>query len=86
MGEAVLVRKFPFLKKCDVCGKLRHELYEINLDGVPVYVCTGAEAVTARDRWMEKKKLGISPFQSKSKNEDAIMESGGIPSEEEGEL
>ena len=81
MGESVLSRKFPFLKNCDICGKPRHDLYQIDLDGVPVFVCTGAEAVTARDRWMEKKKAGISPYESKTKNEETMMESGGIPEE-----
>ena len=79
MGESVLNKHFNFLKNCDICGKPRHDLYQIDLDGVPVYVCTGAEANIAKDRWMEKKKLGMSPYESKSTNEEAIMESGGIP-------
>ncbi len=58
-------------------------LYRIELDGVPVFVCTGAEAVTARDRWMEKKKLGVSPYQ-KPMTESPMMEADNIEEVTEG--
>lgn len=81
MGESVLRVKFPYHKACDVCHKARREMYRIELDGVPVYVCNGEEAQTATDRWMEKKRLNINPYQPKSMKEEPLMEEGGIPGE-----
>lgn len=78
MGESVLRVTFPYHRGCDICHKSFKSLYRIELDGVPVYVCTGSEAVTARDRWMEKKKLGIDPNQKPSMKEEPIMEGDNL--------
>ena len=79
MGEAILSRKFPFLKKCEICEKPSHNLYEIRLDDYPVYVCSEAHAIEARDRWMKHKEMG-GP-QEEVPEEEPIMNSGGIPEE-----
>lgn len=78
MGECVLNVKFPYHRACDVCHTPRKQLYRIEIDGVPVYVCTGEEAQVATDRWMEKKKLGISPYEKKSLKEEPLMEGDNI--------
>ena len=82
MGEAVLRVTFPFHKPCDICHKPSKSLYRIELDGVPVYVCTGAEAVIARDRWMEKKDNNIMPGQQKIE-EEQIADDGVLPEDDE---
>lgn len=78
MGESVLRVQFPYHRGCDICHRSFKSLYRIELDGVPVYVCTGAEAVTARDRWMEKKNLNIVPGEKLIKDEN-MMEGENIP-------
>ena len=82
MGESVLRVQFPFHKPCDICHKPSKSLYRIELDGIAVYVCTGSEAVIARDRWMEKKKSGAVPYQKPSEDVP-IMEDGNIPEGDE---
>jgi hypothetical protein len=81
MGESVLRVTFPFHKQCDICHKPMKSLYKIDLDGYSVYVCTGAEAVIARDRWMAKKEGGITPQQTQSEDSQ-IMDDGNIPEDE----
>ena len=78
MGESILRVTFPYHRQCDICHKPMKSLYRIELDGIPVYVCTGAEAVIARDRWMAKKENNITPIAPITK-EESIMDDGGLP-------
>ena len=84
MGESILNRHFPFTKRCEICQKPSHNLYEINLDGYPVYVCSEAHAIEARNRWMKHKEMG-GP-QIPVSEDEPIMNSGGLPAEEVNDL
>lgn len=83
IGESILRVTFPYHRGCDICHKTFKSLYRIELDGVPVFVCTGAEANLAKQRWEEKKKLNMNPYQKTSLKEEPMMEAENIPGGEE---
>ncbi len=61
MGIMSYRRDFPFLKKCDICHKPRHSLYELDMSGYKVMACSAHCAEEGRRNWQEKEDLGIKP-------------------------
>lgn len=83
MGIMVTRLKLQSNKRCEICHKPFMEGYRINLHGYNVFVCSGRDAETARQRWEEKVKLGIKPgvpYKPEEKVEEDMM-AENIPGE-----
>ena len=48
------------LLRCDLCKKVTHTVYAIELDGIKYKFCSGAHADAARRNFEEKKRLGVT--------------------------
>ena len=83
MGESVLRVVSPFQRPCELCHRATKNLYRIVLDQYAVLVCSENCAIQARDRWVEKKKLGVVPYE-KTMKEEPMMDDGGLGTDEEG--
>lgn len=63
MGTIVTRLNLQSKKRCEICHRAVDTGYKIEIDGYNIFICSGLHAEIARQRWQEKKKLGIKPGQ-----------------------
>ena len=53
----------PFKQKCQLpdCKRVGYKVSRLVIDGNKLDFCCAQHALVGRDRWAEKKKLGITP-------------------------
>lgn len=61
MGSMVLRQNVPYLVKCDLCGHVSHNIYQVSFDGVKYKFCSGMHAEQARNNFNKNKELNVKP-------------------------
>lgn len=69
----ILNRKTPQLRQCSLCGKMRHDLWEVPIEGTTYLFCSRQEAEIGIKNYEENKKRGWTNIVATTVGEKPII-------------